>query len=124
MTVRVRQVGRASDPQAEMQLQELTRAVNELGGDVEGVQRTLPDVIEDIEKELDEMDPDTNRTPTIPTNLVAIPAFQMFILKWDRSVSRLWWLYCFVFHERRWYKLVRVGRNCITKHQRVHAYRA
>lgn len=89
MTVRVRQVGRASDPQAEMQLQELTRAVNELGGDVEGVQRTLPDVIEDIEKELDDRIPIPTEPPTIPTNLVAIPAFQMFILKWDRSVSEI-----------------------------------
>ena len=89
MTVRVRQVGRASDPQAEMQLQELTRAVNKLGGDVEGVQRTLPDVIEDIEKELDDRIPIPTEPPTIPTNLVAIPAFQMFILKWDRSVSEI-----------------------------------
>ena len=89
MTIRVRQVGRASDPQAEMQLQELTRAVNELGGDVEGVQRTLPDVIEDIEEELDDRIPIPTEPPTIPTNLVAIPAFQMFILKWDRSVSEI-----------------------------------
>ncbi len=89
MTIRARQVGRASDPQAEMQLQELTRAVNELGGDVEGVQRTLPDVIEDIEKELDDRIPIPTEPPTIPTNLVAIPAFQMFILKWDRSVAEI-----------------------------------
>jgi hypothetical protein len=89
LTVRVRQVGRASDPQAEMQLQELTRAVNELGGDVEGVQRTLPDVIEDIEEELDDRIPIPTEPPTIPTNLVAIPSFQMFILKWDRSVSEI-----------------------------------
>lgn len=89
MAIRVRQVGRASDQQAEMQLQELTRAVNELGSDVEGVQRTLPDVIEDIEKELDDRIPIPTEPPTIPTNLVAIPAFQMFILKWDRSVSEI-----------------------------------
>jgi hypothetical protein len=72
-----------------MQLQELTRAVNELGGDVEGVQRTLPDVIEDIEEELDDRIPIPTEPPTIPTNLVAIPSFQMFILKWDRSVSEI-----------------------------------
>lgn len=89
MTVRVRQVGRASDPQAEMQLQELTRAVNELGGDVEGVQRTLPDVIEDIEEELDNRIPIPTEPPSVPTNLIAMPAFQMFILKWDRSVSEI-----------------------------------
>lgn len=89
MTVRVRQVGRASDPQAEMQLQELTRAVNELGGDVEGIQRTLPDVIEDIENELDDRIPIPTEPPSVPTNLVAMPAFQMFILKWDRSVSEI-----------------------------------
>jgi hypothetical protein len=89
LTVRVRQVGRASDPQAEMQLQELTRAVNALGSDVEGVQRTLPDVIEDIEEELDNRIPIPTEPPSAPTNLVAIPAFQMFILKWDRSVSEI-----------------------------------
>lgn len=89
MTVRVRQVGRASDPQAEMQLQELARAVNELGGDVESVQRTLPDVIEDIEEELDNRIPIPTEPPSAPTNLVAMPAFQMFILKWDRSVSEI-----------------------------------
>lgn len=91
MALRVRYVGRASDPQAELQLQELTRAVNALGDDVEQIAgETVPgiiDTIEDIKDDLDDRVPKPEEPPSAPTDLRAMPAFRMFILQWVRSTG-------------------------------------
>lgn len=77
--MKIRQVGRATDPQAELQFQEIRRVVNNVLDD------ELPYLAEELEKEKRKEHPDPVESPDVPSGLRVIPVFLGFYVIWDTA---------------------------------------